>query len=47
MSSEGNATEHCKLIFCAVSAVLVINDELSVSPGRAIPMAISDSAAES
>lgn len=47
MSSEGNATEHCKLKFCAVSAVLVINDELSVGPGRAISIAISYIAAES
>lgn len=47
MSSEGNATEHCKLIFCAISAVLVINDELSASPGRAISMAISYTAAAS
>lgn len=47
MGSEGNTTEHCELIFCAVSAVLVINDELSVSPGRAISMAFSYIAVES
>lgn len=36
MSSEGNATEYCKIIFQAISAVLVINDGLTGSPGRAI-----------
>lgn len=36
MSSEGNVTERCKLIFWALSAVLVITDGLTGSPGRAI-----------
>lgn len=47
MSSEGDAAERCKQIFCAISAILVKNDELSASQGRAISKALSSKTTES